>query len=155
MGYTLCGNPEYLAPEVVENQGHSLAVDYWALGVLIYYMLSCETPFAQPEDSELMVYSKISSRDFKFPDRISSTARDLIDKLLTRDVNQRLGNGQTGFAALKKHPWFRTFNWEVMDSVTRDTIPAPVEMKQRMGKVESTSLEPIPFDTVDMEDWLK
>ena len=60
--FTLCGNPEYLAPEVVEAKGHCEAADLWSLGVLIYCLLSGETPFASPEDDELRIYRKITSR---------------------------------------------------------------------------------------------
>ncbi|KAK3285136.1 hypothetical protein CYMTET_7243 [Cymbomonas tetramitiformis] len=157
--YTLCGNPEFLAPEVVENQGHSLSVDYWSLGVLIYYMLSCETPFATAEDTEIVIYSKITNREFQFPDKISSTARDLIDKLLSRDPNKRLGYGLGGVEALKKHAWFRSVDWEGLGSMMRDTVPVPAEMQERVrqfAKNPTGTVEEIPMETgYDQSPWMK
>ena len=52
--FTLCGTPEYLAPELVLGKGHGKGVDYWALGVLIYEMLCGFSPFADHENGDQM-----------------------------------------------------------------------------------------------------
>ena len=114
--YTLCGTPEYLSPELVKNQGHDKAVDYWAIGILVYELLIGATPFA--DDSQTRIFEKIlsSKRYLKFPRGFPPAAADLIRRLLNPNPALRLGNLRDGTSEIKQHLWFEEagFDWAAL-----------------------------------------
>uniref|UniRef100_A0A8P4KNR2 cAMP-dependent protein kinase n=1 Tax=Dicentrarchus labrax TaxID=13489 RepID=A0A8P4KNR2_DICLA len=90
-------------------QGYNKAVDWWALGVLIYEMAAGYPPFFA--DQPIQIYEKIVSGKVRFPSHFSSDLKDLLRNLLQVDLTKRYGNLKNGVNDIKNHKWFSTTDW--------------------------------------------
>ena len=95
--------------EIIQSKGHSKAVDWWALGILIYEMLAGYPPFY--DENPFAIYQRILQGYLDMPRHFEAHARDLVKKLLAADLSKRLGATENGSEEVKKQKWLRGLNW--------------------------------------------
>jgi serine/threonine protein kinase len=140
--YTICGTPEYLAPEIITEKGYDKAVDWWSLGALFYEMLTGASPFKlthqeKKENKEMAnkLDIKFYTKKIKMFSHFSEEAKSLIEGLLTVNPKQRLGSGPKGSQMIKSHSFFKDINWEDV-SAKKLTPPFKPEIRQDDSKVD-------------------
>jgi 3-phosphoinositide dependent protein kinase-1 len=163
------GTAEYVSPEVLANEPATAAVDLWALGCLLYQLLTGEPPFKG--ESDYLIFQAIMQHcsgvePLAFPPpppfpaqgqahthtHLHTHAQDLVAKLLVRRPEERLGATTTataggGYEALKAHVFFEGFGWEAVLAG-----PAPYLPEERM--VEELMGEEMRDGRMEEEDWL-
>ena len=130
---TYCGTPEYLAPEMITKSGHNESVDIWALGVLLFEMLTGRTPFNFTGD-RIQLFNNIKTLRIVWTDDFPQLAKDLVGKILRLNPKDRLTLDE-----IINHQWFR-------DVPIIKPVLTPIIYNERQ-KLESHLIQSIPeFD---------
>ncbi|MQL70821.1 hypothetical protein Taro_003095, partial [Colocasia esculenta] len=120
---SVVGTPDYLAPEILLGMTHGPTADWWSVGIILYELLVGIPPFNAEHPQK--IFDNIMNRNITWPlvpDEMSYEAYDLIDKLLIENPLQRLG--ATGAGEVKRHPFFKSINWEMLAKQKAAFIPS-------------------------------
>ncbi|KAB8292090.1 hypothetical protein EYC80_007835 [Monilinia laxa] len=126
------GTPDYLAPETVNGLGQDEMSDWWSVGCILFEFIYGYPPFHAGTPDE--VFENILARRISWPDEgdydVSDEAKDLMNKLLCVDPQQRLGANKeekfsSGGEEIRNHPWFEGTQWDKLLEDDAQFIPAP------------------------------
>eukprot|EP00928_Gymnodinium_smaydae_P069708 TRINITY_DN5336_c0_g2_i4.p1 TRINITY_DN5336_c0_g2~~TRINITY_DN5336_c0_g2_i4.p1 ORF type:complete len:784 (+),score=131.70 TRINITY_DN5336_c0_g2_i4:60-2411(+) len=153
--YTMCGTPEYFAPELIQSKGHTTALDWWTLGILIFELMSGDPPFEG--DYPVEIYAKVQRGidSVKFPKKCKGAVENVIRGLLKQNPEERLPVRSGGLSNLQQHPWYRNFHWQ---SFIDGTLPAPYvpkvqSVKDNTNFLQQKSDKAPTFNYVDRSGW--
>jgi len=137
----IVGSSYYIAPEVLKKH-YNEKCDIWSCGVIMYILLSARPPFGGQDDNDIMERVATGVYDLESPpfDKVSPSALDLIRKLLTMDVNQRI----TAEQALN-HPWFKEnksqeYYNKIKDNDTMKDLIENLKKYKRTSIIQETAL---------------
>jgi serine/threonine protein kinase len=116
---SICGTPEYMAPEVLAQTGHGFCVDYWGLGMLVYEMMTGLPPWYTTDRNKL--FRRLKSAPLDIPTYFSSQAANCVTVFLERNPRRRLG--VTGIRSAMEHEFFRNISWK---SLYARRVEAPI-----------------------------
>ena len=140
---TICGTPNYLAPEILNKKNYGRGADIWSLGCLLFSFLTGKPPFDSPDLPQ--TFDKVKRLDYQIPDHLSPAARDLITRLLAGDPLNR-----PTFDQIIWHPFF---NPSVTDPLNTRRL-SPLKQVTKYGSIEILSDGRASVDFLDSADVL-
>merc|ERR1719272_1256444 len=132
--FTTCGTPDYFAPELIASKGHTEAVDWWCLGILNFELLGGHPPFESA--SPMQIYQKVTKgiNKVQFPKACKGVPESLIKGNCNANPSERLPMKKGGTDNVKKHEWYKGFDWGAMENLTADVpYKPPIKNKKDMA----------------------
>ena len=161
--YTMCGTPEYIAPEIIASKGHDHVADYWSFACILYELIVGRTPFFAKGQDQLSLLKRIFKAQYTFPEKLDALRsgngsrlndalchwKDLIARLLKSKTVERLGNFRNGVDDILDHDWFAHIDFNTFRDQSK---PAPYVPD--VGYLLDKSLGGDVFRTEDVTDKL-
>ena len=127
--YSVCGTPEYMSPEILNEHGHDTNSDWWALGILIYEMAAGHPPFKSQNKHK--VANDIKFEELPMKDYFSKEISSLILGLTHKKQEKRLGSvSRGGISTIKNHKFFKHIVWNQLLNleVKPPIVPCPEQI---------------------------
>lgn len=128
---TVCGTPNYVAPEVLKEKGYDgIIADVWSCGIILFVMLAGYLPFDDPQLNSL--FAKIERGEYRMCRTFSDPVKDLISKMLVIDPKRR-----ATLTEVMAHPWFKK-NWDrsIFDAYNGAVLDADTQGHEWTTKTE-------------------
>jgi serum/glucocorticoid-regulated kinase 2 len=143
---SFCGTEQYMAPEMLLQQGHTFRMDWWSLGLLMHEMMSAKHPFHGPTHYDTL--RNMVTKQPNIDTRISTEAADVIRQLLINNPKTRLCS-KSGISEMKELPYFIGTDW---DGLYRLEVPMPfspnVTSSTDVSSFETLFTNEAPVDSV-------
>ena len=140
----IVGTAAYVSPEMIKDQNCSYSADLWALGVMIYQMVTGQIPFRGKTAED--TYKAIRIGKFEMPSNMPEAARDLVMRLLVQKPEDRLG--AANIQDLKNHKFFKEINFAHLshEKVPMDLVLTKEQKttKKFLPKYKKQTHAPIP-----------
>ena len=143
---SFCGTEQYMAPEMLLQQGHNFRMDWWSLGLLMHEMVSSRHPFHGPTHYDTL--RNMVTKQPKIDSRLSAECKEVIQQLLVNNPKARLCS-KRGIEELKEMAYFETCNWE---GLYAKEVPMPFSPKLNsatdVSSFETMFTSEMPVDSV-------